>query len=825
MRKLAAAALSLALTSAVRGDALDAYRALRGASPDSAGVAVHGLDLSRDAARFHFETGEFHFLPGPGGRIFGAVFVGSGNYTITPTDPGESAHLAILLGDKNAKRFTDEFHALVLLFSDGTEAEIRAAGAASSAQVADAQEAYRKFGAFERREIHTNLYLPILDAIDGTPGTAGAFLAAPAGGHYPSMLFALDPAGLGHARLGSDFSGETAALYDADPARGGYWYVNAPRPAGAAPIVGADRYEIDTRIDARYAIEGQTTIHATASAAGTRVVNLHLAPKLRLTRAEIAPGGDAAAFRETSFIQEKAEDDPDAALVLAEPLPAGPSLIRLSYQGTEVLFNAGDGNFAVRSRESWYPNLGSFRQPAVFDLKYRVPTGLEIVSVGEKASETREGDATVSRWTTPTPVRVAGFNFGKFKKLERADSQSGVTMVVYTNPGTPDVITEINQALQRTQTNRNVQGLSSPIPGDMDNPYAEVPSYVGRQSVTIDTEGLADSAIVDGINTARVGAAYFGALSIPRIAITQQSQWTFGQSWPGLIYLPYLAFLDSGVRHELGLDRAKDFVDKVAPHEVAHQWWGHRVGWASYRDQWLSEGFAEFTAGLVLEKTGGPARARDYWEKARKFILETPHGSAIANCDAGPISLGFRLANSRTPEAYAAIVYSKGGFVLRMLRALMRDEHAPNPDHAFIDLMTDFASRFSGKNPSTADFQRVAETHMVPAMNATGNGKLDWFFGEWVDGTAIPRIKAKIDVHGVGGNKYEISGEIGQDSVPEDFRVLMPLYLDFGKGKIGKFAVVPLVGNRTIPIKATIELPQKPKAVVVNAMGEVLTRN
>ncbi len=29
-------------------------------------------------------------------------------------------------------------------------------------------------------------------------------------------------------------------------------------------------------------------------------------------------------------------------------------------------------------------------------------------------------------------------------------------------------------------------------------------------------------------------------------------------------------------------------------HEVAHEWFGHKVGWKSYRDQWLSEAFAEY---------------------------------------------------------------------------------------------------------------------------------------------------------------------------------------------------------------------------------------
>jgi hypothetical protein len=35
-------------------------------------------------------------------------------------------------------------------------------------------------------------------------------------------------------------------------------------------------------------------------------------------------------------------------------------------------------------------------------------------------------------------------------------------------------------------------------------------------------------------------------------------------------------------------------------HEVAHAWWGHKVGWKSYRDQWLSEALAEYSAMLFV---------------------------------------------------------------------------------------------------------------------------------------------------------------------------------------------------------------------------------
>jgi hypothetical protein len=825
-RLFAAAFAAAAIASGASASTLDLYRSLRSAAPQTDGIAVHGLELVRDAAKIHFDDGEIHFLAASDGRIFGAVFVGAGSYTLTPANPIERAHLAMLAGDKTLASFTDRFDSLVLLFSDASEKELRTGGAPASGRSSAAADAYRKFTGFAARELKVNLDLDVLRSLTDPPGSPALFLAAPAGGKFGSMLLAFDPGGLSRDGLGDDIAGENVALFDADPAREGFWYL-APAAAAAAPAplpLAADRYEIDTRIVGTE-IHGETVIHAVAGAASSRVVGIHLAPKVRLAEAEIAPDSPSPAWQRVDFVQEKSEEDANAALLLDVPAPAGRLLFRLTYGGKEVLFDAGDGNFAVRARESWYPNLGAFRDPAIFDLTYHAPADRQVISVGDKVDEKKDASGVVTRWHTPTPVRVAGFNYGKFRALDRQDPASGDTITVYTNPGTPDIITEINQALQHSNPNRDIHGIAGPSDADDDSPMASVPSYIGRQSVTVDTEGLAQSALADGINTARVGNVYFGKLPITRVAITQQSQWNFGQSWPGLIYLPYLAFLDSGVRHELGLDRAKDFVEAVGPHELAHQWWGHLVGWNNYRDQWLSEGFAEFTAGLVLEKTGGPARARDFWAKAQKFIVETSRGSAIANCDAGPISLGSRLGTFRTPAAYAAIVYSKGAYVLRMLRAMMRDDHAPDPDHAFSAMMKDFATRYAGKNPSTADFQHVVEEHMVPTLNATGNGKADWFFRQWVDGTAIPRVTAKIDIKSAGGNKYELTGELKQEGVPDDFRDLIPLYVDLGKGKFGKFGVVPMMGSRTVPIKLTLELPQKPRAVVANALGEVLTRN
>ena len=47
-------------------------------------------------------------------------------------------------------------------------------------------------------------------------------------------------------------------------------------------------------------------------------------------------------------------------------------------------------------------------------------------------------------------------------------------------------------------------------------------------------------------------------------------------------------------------------------------------------------------------------------EAVSPSALEKPRGATIANDEAGPITQGYRLSTWRNPDAYGAIVYSKG---------------------------------------------------------------------------------------------------------------------------------------------------------------------
>src|SRR5258708_1644223 len=95
---------------------------------------------------------------------------------------------------------------------------------------------------------------------------------------------------------------------------------------------------------------------------------------------------------------------------------------------------------AGRRRGSQRTPKRTAAEPAPFDLECRVPAGNQVVSVGRLVSERVLGPQSVSEWKTDGPIRVAGFNYGKFKQLARRDGDTGVDLEVYTNPGTPDII-------------------------------------------------------------------------------------------------------------------------------------------------------------------------------------------------------------------------------------------------------------------------------------------------------------------------------------------------------------------------------------------------
>jgi aminopeptidase N len=405
---------------------------------------------------------------------------------------------------------------------------------------------------------------------------------------------------------------------------------------------------------------------------------------------------------------------------------------------------------------------------------------------------------------TPVPVAVAGFNYGRYIKMDFPDTITHYNISGY-------YLTDLPSSLKPFQGGvfnaGGMQGnaLAGMAPGAMTK-YALDQTRAQMQLCTY----------------------YFGKAPYENIQITEQPNFNFGQSWPNLVYLPISAYIDSTQRWMLfgRIDtKFTGFVQEVTPHEVAHQWFGHSVGWASYHDLWLSEGFSEFAAGLFLQQAVGPKWQKDYtefWERLRTRLLEK-NSFGIAPNDAGPIWLGLRLVSPKTEQGYLNVTYPKGAYILSMLRSLMyADQTASgNPDQAFIDMMHDFIETHQTAPASTESFKAIAEKHMTKQMDLQQNGHLDWFFNEWVYGTQVPKYSFKYDMESEGGEKTKVKVEITQSEVDQNFAMFVPVFADFGKGMV-RLGQVALAGNSTRA--AIFHMDSKPKKIALNAYKEILER-
>lgn len=284
-----------------------------------------------------------------------------------------------------------------------------------------------------------------------------------------------------------------------------------------------------------------------------------------------------------------------------------------------------------------------------------------------------------------------------------------------------------------------------------------------------------------------------------------------------LLYLSVLSFMDETQRHVLGVVDQVRISDYFRAHEVSHQWWGHEVGWKTYHDQWLSEGFAQFSGNLYVELRDGEKQFVDRLHKDREELFSSNNFGHRYE-DLGPVWMGNRLASSAAPGGYDVVVYDKGGYVLEMLRAMLQQPRSQTPDEPFKQMMQDYTKSFSGKAASTEDFKAVVERHMTQVMNLDQNNRMDWFFSQYVYGTGIAQYHMDYTVQGQGNNQWLLSGTVTQSGVPDGWKDILPLYLR-ANGKSGRIGWMRVTGAST-PFR--IVLGFQPDKVSLNDGAEIL---
>jgi aminopeptidase N len=303
-------------------------------------------------------------------------------------------------------------------------------------------------------------------------------------------------------------------------------------------------------------------------------------------------------------------------------------------------------------------------------------------------------------------------------------------------------------------------------------------------------------------------AAKFGPPALPHLTVSPIPG-AFGQGFPGLIYLSTLSYLKNRPAGNLATPSLDLFFDDVLQaHETAHQWWGNRVTTENYRDSWLMEALANYSALLYLEKRRGPRAVEQMLAEYRAQLLEkNQDGDTVES--AGPIVLGQRLQSSLQPAGWRAITYGKGSWILHMLRHRMGDQR-------FLAMLGDIVKRYDHASITTELFRKSAAQFLPPKSE---DPTLEGFFDQWVYGTGIPTLKLTYVVKGQAP-ALRLVGTLDQSGVDEDFSVLTPVEIQIARGQ----SVTRWVASSNQPVTFTVALKQTPLKVALDPHNAVLRR-
>jgi len=781
------------------------YQQLRNVALQPAGITIENVTLKRDAATFQLKSGTLCFVVPVNNKVTGAVFVGEGKLLLDPPIPSEHVILSVL---SKEKEYAESFDHLVFRFTDGTYDELKSAGKPGGAGCDLAL--LHNSAKVMRKDLNYNLDARILqDVASSEPG--GLFVAFVHGKQYEGKtIFTIDPHGAPHVypeEISLETYNEnkfgiwTAFHYSSEYANG---TASSAQQNGVIHIV---HQQLDTEIDKSGHLDGKAVISIVSRTPGVKVVPFALFRTLRVTSVT-GPSGETL-----NFIQEDKAEDPQFWVVLNRPLAKDEKYtLTVKYGGKDAVSSEGAGNYYPIARSTWYPNSasGEFGQYTTYDMTFRIPKGMTIAATGGRVSETTDGSHNVTVWKTELPITVAGFNFGMFKKEEGKVEKPPMEVASYANVNPPNWVDRVKQGAAGDP----VAGLET--------------SHVGSASTmgTMNTTLLNKKALVEAQYSLSVFSEYFGALPYKQLAMTQQTASNYGQSWPMLVYLPITYLFDETQRHQLGISDSTGYFTVVAPHEVAHQWWGHDVGFNSYRDQWMSEGFADMSASLYIQFAYAkePQKYTKFWNDELKLLTER-NKEGYRAIDAGPVTMGYRLSNSHEGfDITRRLIYPKGAYILHMVRMMMYDRQTA--DQRFKETMHDFVRAYSGQAATTEDFKSTVEKHMTAGMDLDGNHKMDWFFNQYVYGTQLPSYKFDYNLEPGPDGDFVLSMKLAQSGVTPEFRMLVPIYLELANGQIARLGSARPTGNMTVEQKVPLKgIKERPRRAMINYYNDVLATN
>ncbi len=736
---------------------------------------VSQLVLKRDRAVMTF-NGTFYFAsPASGGKVTGAVFIGQGTFgaEVPPSD-FEKENVKRLL---NAEAVESDFKTAVLRFSDDTFDIIgknKTNGAADPKAQKLASEIDGRILKETGANISSRLALSIINKEN-----PGFFFANFDGGKRDRFSYLLDH----QTRVPTSYfginGGEKGLIFDYDSITDSneiwlafYGLEDYQRQIVAYSdmndLVDIAHYRMDLDLrEPKKQLGLKTTITMTALQPFMKAVHFTVGESLgEYEKQRLKKQMRLKAARLGSEPLEFVQEDWEGGLTvfLPQAVQAGQKLdLEMELEGDFIQQpeTVGDTHYP-RSNTSWYPHHG-YLDRSTYEMTFIHSKKLKVATVGVRQSEAEDGDAMKTVYKMKFPVSFVTFALAPFKRHNEE---------IKWDNGDKPIPLEYN-SLDYIRLKEDF------IMAEMNNSVRYFHQLFGQYPYET------------------YGAAFhpFG----------------FGQGFPSMLVIP-------------ATDRANKYTYAFIAHETAHQWWGNIVAWRSYRDQWLSEGFAEYSGILYTSLRKDYKAAVNMVDEMRDSLKDLPRtksgfGKGRLN-DVGPLILGHRLDTGKTYGAYGTLVYNKGALVLRMMHFLFTDPTTGSGD-AFFAMMKDFVERYRNKVASTDDFRKVANEHFVktPIAQRYKVSDLNWFFRQWVYETGLPSYTLEYTLQDQPDGSTVFSGNVIQENVAENWAMVLPVTFDFGGNSAARTTV--LAYGPKMPFN--IKLPRRPKKVEFDPQKWVLS--
>jgi len=721
---------------------------------------VRDLSLYKEDIKLYFNDGYLIFSKPVAGERIAAIFTsevegGDGEVLLLPPLRGERQSLARFTGSPN---LDEHFHTALLVFTDGSgRALLESIGQGRGREAPE-------MGALLTEQWNpavSNILDSFAPRIAGdvlTPGRPDGLLFLTLGGKKLGNFDVLyDPAAPDQIMAGQMMERGQRTSYDVWTSFAARRFRTGAAPA-PEPSFSLTRFRIEATLDDDLRLRAVTRCTLKIGPAAMRTFAFEISRAVRVNAARIDGMPAELLFRESDRSRALRADENDVFLLTAPDFlaPGSTHQVELEHEGA-VIASLGNGVYSVDARSNWYPKSGAAF--ADYELAFRYPKRLTLVTPGDIVSDRIEGEWRMTERRTAAPIRVAGFNLGDYQKI--STSAAGLRVDVFGNR-------RLDPALQPPPRISTITRSIQPAPRA---PRREETTAIVQTAPPPDPLARLHTVAADVSACFQYFSELFGPPPLKTLTVSPIPG-TFGQGFPGLVYLSTVSYLDPNDRPPGARSAVMQtfFSDLMEAHEVAHQWWGNTVTSKSYQDEWLMEGLAHYSALLWLERKKGPKALEEVMANFQAELLMTGEDNQTLE-SAGPVTWGYRLEGAKMPEAFRVITYEKGAWILHMLRQRMGRDR-------FVKVLAELRRKFEYGAVGTADLIELVKQSAPSTFPAES---IEAFFDNWVYSTGIPTLQLRYSVRGKAP-ALRISGTVEQSGVDQNFSAEVPVQIQFAKG-------------------------------------------